>query len=491
MIKKPYIIGIAGESGVGKSTISGIISLFIGEKNTCVLSTDDLHKWERTNSAWNAITHLNPEANNLELGDIHLADLAKGGFVYRSVYNHKTGSFDPPKKIEAKSTIINEGLHAFYTEATQSLTDLKIFIDTDEELRTHWKLIRDTEERGYKYNDVLDAIEKRRADNANIRNQQMAVADVVIQINSERKITRLGDKHDLVPLKVTVHNLTNKAEDNLLSFIQQYMMDFGGFIKASEKVGHDVEMCQNGGGNISVKSGLFMIIKASGFNMKDVHRLNGYSVLTYNDFLNHKISNDIELNQVMLSATGSKYKRPSMETGMHAVLDKYVLHAHPIYTTLILCLRNSRQLIAEIYEDLKSAYISYAKPGYDLFDFFRRIEQEYEVFFLENHGVVVTGKDVDKATSLLFEINNRARRYLEQSPDFEPFDLYFANRQAEGRHAFPDSVMFWNDPIKRETVAAHNYINIVGERFGHLRYLDETDVRSLLSMESEKYRKTL
>ncbi len=93
MLKDPYIIGIAGESGVGKSTISSIISLFYGAENTTKLSTDDLHKWERINPIWNTITHLNPNANNLDLGDRQLKEISEGKDIYRSVYDHKTGSF--------------------------------------------------------------------------------------------------------------------------------------------------------------------------------------------------------------------------------------------------------------------------------------------------------------------------------------------------------------------------------------------------------------
>jgi uridine kinase len=161
---KLYIIGIAGESGVGKSTLTNIIRLYYGINDTTVISTDDLHKWERNNHNWEHITHLNPDANNLELGDIQLSSLSKGNPIYRSVYDHKTGNFKAPVKLSPTKIIINQGLHAFYTDISKSLTNLKIFINTDEDLRVHWKIIRDTEARGYKYNEVLDAIERRRED---------------------------------------------------------------------------------------------------------------------------------------------------------------------------------------------------------------------------------------------------------------------------------------------------------------------------------------
>ena len=228
-MSKPFIIGIAGESGVGKSTMCDIISLFYGIKNITVISTDDLHKWERNDPMWHNITHLNPDANNLELGDIHIRDLSEGKAIYRSIYNHKTGHFDPPKKIEPHNTILIEGLHAFYTKESQSKIDLKIFVDTNERLRTHWKILRDTEERGYKYNDVLEIIEKRRVDNEKIRSNQLNIADVVIDINTKNDIKILGDKHETVDLTINMKYRNNISQNDLIDFIEEkYRKSFGG-----------------------------------------------------------------------------------------------------------------------------------------------------------------------------------------------------------------------------------------------------------------------
>jgi uridine kinase/ribulose-5-phosphate 4-epimerase/fuculose-1-phosphate aldolase len=484
---KPFIIGIAGESGVGKSTISGIISLFYADMAT-VISTDDLHKWERNNPAWKTITHLHPDANNLDLGDSHLYDLSQGHCIYRSIYNHKTGTFDPPVKVEPKPVIVNEGLHAYYTTMTQKITSLKVYVDTEEQLRTHWKLIRDTEERGYRYNDVLDIIEKRRADSNNIRKKQLLIADVVICIRPRDGIKTLGDKHEIVPLVIEVHS-NDKTPIALMTFIKQYMSDFGDFIKASEIVGHEVEMCQNGGGNISVKSNDFMIIKASGFNMKDVHRLSGYSVLKHDNLRNNPVLDEVALNSVLTKAAG-KYKRPSMETGMHVLLRKYVLHAHPVYATLLLSLQHSHELITGLYADVEHHYVPYVNPGFDLYNTFRNVPRR-RAYFLENHGIVVTGDELDPCLQLLFEINNRAKQYISEHCEFEPFSLSYANREALPLHPFPDSVMFLHDTAKKETIAAHNYINTVGSRLGRLRHLSQHDIAVLRGMESEKYRLTV
>ena len=145
---KPLLISISGKSGVGKTTISNILSQCLKKDKCVVLSTDDLHKYERTNPVWDNITHFNPKSNNIELGDFHIIQLLKGNHIHRSIYNHNTGTFDPPKLITPKPFIINEGLHSFYSDVMKQKSDFKIYVDTDKELTKLWKIKRDTKYRG-------------------------------------------------------------------------------------------------------------------------------------------------------------------------------------------------------------------------------------------------------------------------------------------------------------------------------------------------------
>lgn len=488
----PYMIGIAGESGVGKSTIAEIVSLFFGTHDTTIISTDDLHKWDRFSPMWKQFTHLNPDANNLELGDLHIQDLSQGRFIYRSIYSHRTGYFEPPIKIEPKNIVIVEGLHSFYTDVSKALIELKIFVDTDEDLRVHWKIIRDTEERGYTYNTALEAINKRRADSIKMRSQQIDVADVVIRLTTDKPISRIGDRNEKINL-VTQIKFKDESHRALMKFVETYITEFNKFVFMSETVGQNLNMCQNGGGNVSTKIlDEYMIIKSSGYNLKDVYRLNGYSLVSQKKFDN--VSEPEFDATVVNSVISDKYKRPSMETGFHCLLNKYVIHVHPIYLTLLLCLEDSKHIIDKLFMAFDYNYITYAHPGFDLYDAVRNSDISKPVFFLENHGVIISCKDQLEAIDLLNQIDSIAKRYIDDvSVQWGDFNLEFDDKtfQSGDRYVFPDAVIFLHDDTKKEIRAAHNYILLVGNELGYLRYLSVDDVHHLSNLESEKYRKSL
>lgn len=471
-MSKSYIIGIAGESGVGKSTIAEMLCAYYGIENVVVLSTDDLHKWCRNDKNWENFTHLNKEANNLELGDQHLEDLKNGKPIYRSVYSHKHGYFEAPIKIFPKDIIIVEGLHAFYTEKSKENIDKKIYVETEENLRVHWKIIRDTSQRSGTKEKVLDAIRKRKADALDNRTIQLPESDIIINLSTKSPILEIGNKDEIVDICCSI---TKKDEEEckLYDFIKSYTEDMNSFIDVSEMFGRDIEYVQNGGGNISVKiSDEVMLIKSSGVEMKDIRSQNGYSITKYNN-----VDNIISVNN----------KRPSMEVKMHTFLKKYVIHLHPIYVLSILCMKNSKEIIKSLFENvIRYKHIDFCIPGEPLA---QQISQNYneDIFFLDNHGIIVSDNDLQKCIENVKKINFICKKFVTENTENQ-FVLK-ENLEQKQYLLFPDAIIYGSD--KKETFAVNNFVNKLDKTFGSIRILDEEVVNQIQNLESEKYRKNL
>jgi len=178
-----------------------------------------------------------------------------------------------------------------------------------------------------------------------------------------------------------------------------------------------------------------------------------------------------------------------METAFHILLDKYVVHSHPVYLTLLLCLENSRQIVSELFSDLDYGYVEYSHPGYNLYKNISSLDF-HQVYFLENHGVIISSKDMGLCVDLLRNLNDRAKKYIQEKCTFEEFSLSFVDRE-DDHYVFPDAVVFSKDHLKREVQAAHNYITVMGKQIGKLRYLSQDAVHFLQHMEAEKYRTTV
>ncbi|MGB6299298.1 MAG: phosphoribulokinase [Rivularia sp. (in: cyanobacteria)] len=193
------MIGVAGDSGCGKSTfLRRLIDLF-GEEFMTVICLDDYHSLDRKQRKETGITALNPKANNFDLMYEQMKALKEGKAIDKPIYNHETGELDPPEKIQPNHIIVIEGLHPLYDERVRSLIDFSVYLDISDEVKIAWKIQRDMEERGHTYDDVLAAINSRKPDFQNYIEPQREFADVVLQVlptnlikdDKERKVLRV------------------------------------------------------------------------------------------------------------------------------------------------------------------------------------------------------------------------------------------------------------------------------------------------------------
>lgn len=179
------LIGIGGDSGVGKSTLLNDLKALLGFR-MLELEGDADHRWERGNENWKTYTHLDPKANQLHAQADQLRALKYGHTVLRREYDHRTGQFTIPARVESNDFVVLSGLHPFYLPKMRRLIDFKVYLDTDESLRRHWKILRDTAKRGYTMAQILAQIETRMEDAEKHIYPQRSYADLVVRYFPDR-----------------------------------------------------------------------------------------------------------------------------------------------------------------------------------------------------------------------------------------------------------------------------------------------------------------
>ena len=205
---KPLVLGIAGDSGVGKSTFSsGLARVFSGQ-SLAEVSGDDYHNWDRSSPMWRTLTHLDPKANRLFELVKNVRDLIAGESVKARHYDHVSGRFLPKQIKKSRDIILVEGLHTLYPRQLIEELDLGLFIGMDEELRLYLSIKRNTKDRGYKKEEIIKALEKRIADSEKYIKPQADRANVIFSlllINKELfKSNHVIDSN--IKLKVTIKN---------------------------------------------------------------------------------------------------------------------------------------------------------------------------------------------------------------------------------------------------------------------------------------------
>ncbi len=191
----PFTIGIAGDSGAGKTTMIDVVEKGLGVANILYIEGDGDHRWERGNRSWDDYTALNPKANYLYRQAKDLADLQSGTSIKRVDYDHNTGRFTEPKRFRSKKYIILCGLHALYLPQTRKHLDLKIYMDSDETLRRYWKIQRDTTQRGHSKEAVLKSIEERMPDAEKFIYPQKKYADLIVKYYDKNLTNCMADNY--------------------------------------------------------------------------------------------------------------------------------------------------------------------------------------------------------------------------------------------------------------------------------------------------------
>lgn len=153
----PIIIGIAGGTGSGKSTLADNIKKEFAH-NITMISHDYYYK-AHPELPFEERTKLNydhPDSIETSLLIEHLKELKKGNSIERPEYsfiNHQRE--DKTVKVEPKKVIIVDGILIFENKELRDLMDIKIFVDTDADIRFIRRLLRDVQERGRTLDSVV------------------------------------------------------------------------------------------------------------------------------------------------------------------------------------------------------------------------------------------------------------------------------------------------------------------------------------------------
>ena len=155
----PLVIGLAGGSGSGKSTIARSIVDAIGAEQVALLQHDayyrdqsDLPLEQRLK-----VNYDHPDSLETDLMVHHVGDLAAGRPIDRPVYDFTVHNRSAETvRIESRPVILVEGILVLYESELRALMDLKIYVDTDPDLRIVRRWERDIKERARSFDSVRD-----------------------------------------------------------------------------------------------------------------------------------------------------------------------------------------------------------------------------------------------------------------------------------------------------------------------------------------------
>jgi phosphoribulokinase len=242
--EKPILIGVAADSGCGKSTfMRRLTNIFGGEKVgplgggfgteggwetntlvsdlTTVICLDDYHSNDRGGRKVSGLTALNPLENNFDLMFEQMEALKAGKSISKPIYNHVNGTLDTPETIEPTPIIIIEGLHPMHDERVRSILDFSLYLDISDDVKLNWKIQRDMEERGHSLESILASIEARKPDFDAYIAPQKQYSDLTIEV-----LPTLLDLEDKKTLRVRCIQ-----KEGVADFTPAYLFDEGSTIE--------------------------------------------------------------------------------------------------------------------------------------------------------------------------------------------------------------------------------------------------------------------
>ncbi|MBL7574997.1 uridine kinase [Peptoniphilus asaccharolyticus DSM 20463] len=157
-MRDPIIIGIAGGSGSGKSTVTNELVSMLDTERVTVIEEDSYYK-DQSNVAFEQRVKTNydhPFAFDHDLLIEHLKKLKSKQSIEKPIYDYEVHNRKKiTETVESREVIILEGILILSEEEIRDLLDIKVFVDTDSDVRIIRRILRDMKERGRSLDSVI------------------------------------------------------------------------------------------------------------------------------------------------------------------------------------------------------------------------------------------------------------------------------------------------------------------------------------------------
>jgi len=158
----PVVIGVAGGTGSGKTTVANAIVRKVGMDRIALLSHDWYYR-DWVDLPKDVLDHKNfdhPDSLETELLERQLRALKQGASIEAPVYDFKTHRRTAEtRRIEPHKVILVDGILIFAEVELRKLFDIKLFVDTDSDVRFIRRIRRDIQERGRTFDSVVEQYE--------------------------------------------------------------------------------------------------------------------------------------------------------------------------------------------------------------------------------------------------------------------------------------------------------------------------------------------
>jgi uridine kinase len=156
---KPLIIGIAGGSGSGKSTVANNVAELLTTSSVAFIDMDAYYKnfpsltlEQRKKLNWD-----HPDAFDYDLLCAHLEALSRREPIEKPEYDFVTHLRRPaPTRVSPADVIVIDGILLFVDERVRALCDVKVFVDADADIRIIRRIERDTHVRGRPVDEIIE-----------------------------------------------------------------------------------------------------------------------------------------------------------------------------------------------------------------------------------------------------------------------------------------------------------------------------------------------